>query len=166
MFDFPPAYIQTYRSSIWLAESKKFGISIGQSQMQVIDNKIFKNLSWSGWLAFEVVLFLSNLFYFDFSRLRYKQGNGHCFGSREVNHGVFWFGKRHINRSKFVTVILKFHCTFELPASILMQWNRFIFYFRIYFSEVKQWEDAEEASSDKSLDFCRIISSPCSPNEA
>lgn len=166
MFDFPHAYIQTHRSSIWLAESKKFGISIGQSQMHVIDNKIFKNLTWSGWLAFEVVLFLSNLFYFDFSRLRYKQGNGHCFGSREVNHGVFWFGKRRINRSKFVTVILKFHCTFELPASILMQWNRFIFYFRIYFSEVKQWEDAEEASSDKSLDFCRIISSPCSPNEA
>ena len=47
-----------------------------------------------------------------------------------------------------------------------MQWNRFIFYFRIYFSEVKQWEDAEEASSDKSRDFCRIIGSPCSPNEA
>ena len=44
MFDFPHAYIQTYRSSIWLAESKKFGISIGQSQMHVIDNKIFKNL--------------------------------------------------------------------------------------------------------------------------
>ena len=48
MFDFPHAYIQTYRSSIWLAESKKFGISIGQSQMHVIDNKIFKNLTWSG----------------------------------------------------------------------------------------------------------------------
>lgn len=61
---------------------------------------------------------LSKLFYFDFSRLRYKQGNGHCFGSREVNHGVFWLGKRRINRSKFITVILKFHCTFELPARI------------------------------------------------
>ena len=62
MFDFPHAYIQTHRSSIWLAESKKFGISIGQSQMHVIDNKIFKNLTWSGWLAFEVVLVLSKLF--------------------------------------------------------------------------------------------------------
>lgn len=47
MFDFSHAYIQTYRSLIWLAESKKFGISIGQSQMHVIDDKILKNLTWS-----------------------------------------------------------------------------------------------------------------------
>ena len=166
MFDFPHAYIQTHRSSIWLAESKKFGISIGQSQMHVIDNKIFKISPGLVDLRLKSFSSYRSFFYFDFSRLRYKQGNGHCFGSREVNHGVFWFGKRRINRSKFVTVILKFHCTFELRASILMQWNCYIFYFRIYFSEVKQWEHAEEASSDKSLDFCRIISSPCSPNEA
>lgn len=50
-----------------------------------------------------------------------------------------WERDTLIEVSLFVNCYLaQCHRTFELLASILIQRNRFVFYFRIYFSEVKQ----------------------------